>query len=241
MTTLTIVESSPHVTLDRFAARFAAAGIDVRVVEAHAGVPVPAPDEVGDGLVVLGGPFSVRDDEAAPWLPDLRALLAAVTVPTLGICLGAQLLAVARGGRVQVTAPPGREGGVVDVRWRPEAESDPVLGPVAALADARHATPALTWHSDAVVDLPDGAAWLGSTPMYPYQAFRAGSAWGVQFHPEWSIESVVALVEDGDEPSADAVRAAYAARADEIDAAGDALADAFVAHVLATAGERVSA
>jgi GMP synthase (glutamine-hydrolysing) len=240
MTLVTVVQSAPDVALDLFASRFAAAGLDVRVVAAHAGDAVPAPDEVGDGLVVLGGHHSVRDDEAAPWLAEVRALLAEVAVPTLGICLGAQLLAVARGGRVQVDAPPGLEGGVVDVRWRPEAADDPVLGPVAALADARHSTPALTMHRDAVVDLPARAVWLGSSQVYPYQAFRVGAAWGVQFHPESSVDSVAAWADADADASADGVRAAYAARAETIDAAGATLADAFAARVRAVAEQRVT-
>ncbi|MDM7855441.1 type 1 glutamine amidotransferase [Cellulomonas alba] len=240
MTLLTVVQSAPDAALDVFAPRFTAAGLDVRVVAAFAGEAVPAPDEVGDGLVVLGGPFSVRDDAAAPWLAEVRALLAEVTVPTLGICLGAQLLAVARGGRVQVDAPPGLEGGVVDVRWRPEVAEDPVLGPVAALADARHATPSLTLHRDAVVDLPAKAVWLGSSQTYPYQAFRVGAAWGVQFHPESSVESVARWAADDVDASPDDVRAAYAARAEQIDAVGATLADAFAARVQAVAQERVA-
>ena len=180
----------------------------------------PSPSEVGDGLVVLGGHMSAYDDAAAPWLPELRALLADAStqgVPTLGICLGAQLLAAARGGRVQVAAPPGRESGVVDVRWRPEAAGDAVVGAVAALADDRHRTPQPSMHADAVVDLPRGAVWLASSAMYPYQAFRIGSAWGVQFHPEAGADTLRGWADSHDDVDTDAVLAAYAAREAEVD------------------------
>ena len=112
---VTVIQSSPDVPLDRFGEWLG--DVELRIVAAFAGESVPVAHEVGDGLVVLGGHMSTYDDATAPWLPELRALLADAStqgVPTLGICLGAQLLAVARGGRVQVSAPPGRESGVVD-------------------------------------------------------------------------------------------------------------------------------
>ncbi|WP_425956023.1 type 1 glutamine amidotransferase [Xylanimonas sp. McL0601] len=163
-----------------------ALGDAVRVVRLDLGEPVPAAGEVGSGLVVLGGHMSAYDDAVAPWLPATRALLADAVrdgVPTLGVCLGAQLLAVATGGTVAVAAPPGREAGVVSVHWRAGAASDPVLGPVVAAA-RDGVTRAVSMHADAVCELPPGAAWLGWSHQYPYQAFRLGSALGVQFHPE---------------------------------------------------------
>jgi len=233
-----VIQSSPDVHLDLFTDWLG--DVDLRVVAAFTGEPVPLADQVGDGLVVLGGRMSAHSDSDAPWLPEVRALLADAStrgVPTLGICLGAQLLAVARGGRVQVAAPPGREAGLADVRWRPEAVGDTVVGPVAALADDRHRTPQPSMHADAVVDLPRGAVWLASSPMYPYQAFRVGSAWGVQFHPEASAATLRAWADGHDDVDTEAVLAAYAARADEVTTAGRALAQSFAAHVRTVAQE----
>ena len=154
-------------------------------------------------------------------------------VPTLGICLGAQLLAVARGGRLQVAAPPGREAGVIDVQWRPEAVGDPVLDGLQDLdlADDRRSTPQPSMHADAVVDLPRGATWLASSATYPYQAFRVGSAWGVQFHPEAGPELLAAWAATHDDVDVDAVRAEYARRAEDVAAGGRAVAQAFAALV----------
>ncbi|QCB95444.1 type 1 glutamine amidotransferase [Cellulomonas shaoxiangyii] len=237
---MTVVQSSPDATLDRFADWLGE--VDVRLVRADLGDAIPGPTEVGDGLVVLGGHMSAHDDAVAPWLPGLRALLAVVSatdVPALGICLGAQLLAVARGGRVELAAPPGREAGVVDVRWRPEAEQDALLSGLARAAGPRRSTAQASMHADAVVDLPRGAVWLASSSTYPFQAFRIGSAWGVQFHPEASRETLRAWADGHVDVDTEAVVAQADARADEVEAAGRALAESFAALVRTRAAVRV--
>lgn len=250
---LTVIEHQPSCPLDRFAAWFAEpaarAEVRVQVVRPWAGDAVP--DAPTDGLLVLGGETHAYDDGGTPWLPATRALLAAAVaqgVPTLGICLGAQLLAVATGGRVQVAAPPGRESGVVDVHPRPEAVADPLLGALAADVPADHplgggvllAMPSM--HADAVVDLPPGAVWLASSRLYPYQAFRVGrAAWGVQFHPEASLETVTTWAHDYDDVDVADVVAQYEARAAQVEAGGRALAHSFLDVLAAHVARRAEA
>ncbi|AEG45305.1 type 1 glutamine amidotransferase [Isoptericola variabilis] len=241
---MTVLQHSSDVPLDRLARRLG----DVRLVRLFDGDPVPALDECGDGLVVLGGQMSAYADDVAPWLPAVRALLAEAAtsgLPTLGICLGAQLLAVAGGGRVEVGAPPGREAGVVPVRWRGSALTDPVLGPLVRAAGAttdadveagRCSTLAVSMHADAVVELPVGAEWLAYSEMYPYQAFRLGSALGVQFHPEASPSLAVRWALDHTDVSTAEVSDAAYAHSEELDATCALLADAFMAQVRAHAG-----
>ncbi|MGN8245045.1 type 1 glutamine amidotransferase [Cellulomonas soli] len=185
---VTVVQLDAGVPLDRFADWLD--GVETRTVHAYRGEPLTV-DEVGDGLIVLGGQMSALDVDV-PGIAATRTLLAeavAAGVPTLGICLGAQLLAVAQGGRVHVAAPPGREAGVIEVHWRPEALTDALVGPLLdpGTPEERRTTPMPSMHADAVVDLPRGAVWLAHSRQYPYQAFRVGpSAWGLQFHPEAS-------------------------------------------------------
>lgn len=172
------------------------AGAELDVRRPYRGEPLPA-DLVGhDALVVLGGDMSATSDEL-DWIPRTRALVACAAsagVPTLGICLGHQLCAVALGGTV-LRNPGGQQLGVLPVSWSPEAVDDPLLGPVAGAALAVH------WNNDVVGDLPPGAEPLAHAPDGTVQAARlAPTVWGVQLHPE--VDEVI--VADWAEPPGDA-------------------------------------
>ena len=137
-----------------------------------------------DALLVLGGPMGAEDDDRAPWLPVVRQRVreaAEDDVPTLGVCLGHQLIAVALGGRVGRN-PAGQQLGLIDVGWEDAAATDELLGP---LATPRRG---VQWNDDVVTGLPDGATLLAATPGGEVQAVRfAPSVWGVQLHPEVDV------------------------------------------------------
>ena len=165
-----------------------AAGLDLDQVKLHEGEPVPGevPPEYA-ALVVMGGGMGVGDAERLPWLRDEMDLIRRTTeagTPVLGVCLGAQLLAAANGGRVE-PGSAGPEIGASLVYLGDRAAQDPLLTGVTPIAEV------VQWHWDAVVELPPGAAVLASSPAYPHQAFRVGErAWGLQFHVETSPEMV---------------------------------------------------
>jgi len=129
-------------------------------------------------LVVMGGPISVNDDDRFPFLADVVETIRHRIdhrLPTLGICLGAQLIARAMGANVVPMASP-------EIGWRAltlptRARSSPL----------RHlATPVLHWHGEAF-DLPRGAEALASTAACPNQAFAVGEhTLALQFHVEVS-------------------------------------------------------
>jgi GMP synthase (glutamine-hydrolysing) len=130
-----------------------------------------------DLIVVLGGPIGVSDEPAYPFLRDELRLLErrlAAARPTLGICLGAQLMARALGAWVYPA--PEKEIGWGKVQLTEAGRNGPLRHFVGA--------PVLHWHGD-TFDLPEGAELLASTEMCPNQAFSFGrQALACQFHPE---------------------------------------------------------
>lgn len=131
------------------------------------------------GLVVLGGPMNVEDQEQRPHLrTELRVIEQALKQgkPVLGICLGAQLLA-------HVLGAPVRKHDQTEIGWyRLELTeaglADKVILPLGAT------TTVFQWHARSYA-LPDGAIQLARTSTCEQQAFRYGEmAYGLQFHPE---------------------------------------------------------
>ena len=158
------------------------------------GVPLtfglPATLDGVEAVVVMGGPQSAYSDEGFPTrTEELRLLAEAVDrgIPTLGICLGAQLLAVATGGECF-------PGGATEIGWfdvEVTGANDPLFGGL-------HRFTTLHWHGD-TFHQPPGAVHLASSELYANQAFRIGErAWGVQFHPEVDQHAVDAFVKTFD-------------------------------------------
>ncbi len=177
--------------------RLAPLGAPADLRRPHAGDPLPADLAGYSALLVLGGQMAAWEDDVAPWLPATRALLTRAVdegVPTLGICLGAQLLALAAGGRVE-RGRSGPEAGLLPVLAAPGADDDPLVGPLSARHPGGWLAPQA--HGDAVTELPDGAVLLARSAAYEVQAFRLGpSAWGVQYHPEVTPRDLGAWLED---------------------------------------------
>ncbi|MCW2601485.1 MAG: glutamine amidotransferase class-I [Frankiales bacterium] len=168
------------------------AGLGLDVVEPWRGAPLPTSLDGYAALVVMGGPQQAYDDRSAPWLratKDLMRAAVAAKLPTFGICLGAQLLAEATGGRV-VEGHEGPELGAKLVAKRDLAAADPLFW------DLPLSPVVVQWHWDVVRDLPPDATLLMSSPTYPHQAFRVGEcAWGIQFHVETPPEMVARWAE----------------------------------------------
>jgi GMP synthase (glutamine-hydrolysing) len=213
-----VVQHTATEGLGRLADWLPAIGVDVHPTHPYLGNRVP-PSVEGDALIVLGGPMGAYDDEVAPWLPSVRELMVSAIddgVPTIGICLGAQLLAVAAGGTVE-RGPGGPEIGLGEVTV---SETDDLL--------SAGVIPVVQWHYDAVTALPDSAVVLASSSAYPIQAFRIGEvAWGLQFHIEATAEMVRTWAVDEQMDPALAEPVAFATA--RLDAVGEDIARRFAA------------
>jgi GMP synthase (glutamine-hydrolysing) len=156
-------------------------GLDDRPVETVAvcrEAPLPAIDAVS-AIVVTGSVSMVGDPD--PWIGRTAAFLraaAAARLPTLGICFGHQLVAHALGGRVGRLAS-GPEYATVAIERTEDGAADPLLAGLPPTFAAQSA------HYEAVLEPPPGATVI-ATGASGIQAMRVGSAWGVQFHPEFS-------------------------------------------------------
>jgi GMP synthase-like glutamine amidotransferase len=154
-------------------------GHRLRRVRADRGEAVPESTAELDGLVVMGGVQDAFSDEGFPSRRAELALLAdavARGTPTLGVCLGAQLLADAAGGAA--TPGAGAEIGWLPIDLTPDADDDPLL------AGLPSPLTVLQWHFD-TFELPPGAVLLATSAAYRNQAFRVGErAWGLQLHVE---------------------------------------------------------
>lgn len=170
-----VVEHAEHEGAGLVGEALAEGGMRLHLVRTWAGDALPAPDGF-DLVLVLGGEQSANDLA----LDGEAALLAASSCagrPTVGICLGAQLLARGLGARVY-------RGDAPEIGLYPLQLSD--AGKRAPLLAGLDGAPVLHWHND-TFDLPAGATLLASSERYRHQAFAVGArTFGVQFHPECS-------------------------------------------------------
>ncbi|WP_433726375.1 type 1 glutamine amidotransferase [Actinoplanes sp. CA-051413] len=241
MGTALVIENDPSDDLRRLGEWLTEAGLELTVVRPHAGDPLPETLDEHVALIVLGGDQSAypnaAGDPGASWFPAVEGLLRKAVryhVPTLGVCLGGQLLATAHGGLVE-RSTSGPEIGPGLVGRRDAADGDPLFKYVPLLPDV------VQWHSDEITELPIGAVLLAASSRYPHQAFRLGDrAWGLQFHIEcdaemiadWTRTDVAALDELGYD--AEAVVAATAEILPDVEEVWQPFAARFAALALGT-------
>ncbi len=212
-------DSCPPALLGRWLSE-AGPTLDVRRPDQGQDLPLDLSDH--DALLVLGGTMDSFDEAGHPWLTDTVALLRVAVreeVPTLGICLGHQLLARACGGRV-ARNPRGRQLALMAMGWTDAAQNDALVGGLVAEA-VDGPTRGLQWNQDIVVEVPAEAVVLARTPADEPQVVRfATRAWGIQAHPEvdeevarwWADDSSPDVVQ----AEADQVVAEVAAAVEEL-------------------------
>ena len=156
--------------------------IKIDTVELDENEKIPNLDPY-DAMIVMGGPMDTWQEESYPWLKAEKEAIHKFACinkkPYLGLCLGAQLLSEAAGGKVRKMKTP--EIGVLEVS---------VIDSKSLFKGLEKNLKVLQWHSYEAHDLPKNASLLASSPACKVQAFSLENAFGLQFHVEQTNETV---------------------------------------------------
>ena len=160
-------------------------GIGYRYVRLFDWEPVPKGLEQYSGLIILGGPMNVYEEDQYPYLKEEDILIKKAVrndMPVLGICLGGQLIAKAAGARVHKGTK--KEIGWYDLKLTKDSRQDKVFNSLPGTIKV------FQWHGD-TFDIPDGAVHLAGSELFSNQAYRVGSSiYGLQFHLEVTQEMI---------------------------------------------------
>jgi GMP synthase (glutamine-hydrolysing) len=169
-------------------------GHHLQVVRTYAGDAIPATLADVDGVIILGGCMNTCDAPNLPWMQREIEIIKeahAANIPVLGICLGAQLIAVALGGEVGPADKP--EIGMGKVALHAFfGGNDPMLVGLPYEFTTAHA------HGQEVKKAPANGtpAALISSKACKNQAFRAGlRTYGFQYHFEWTLAQIEAAID----------------------------------------------
>jgi GMP synthase (glutamine-hydrolysing) len=191
MAKIVVLQHHPAETLGNIAGALEGCALAWQYVRIFDGHPVPHDMKGAGGLIVMGGPMGVYQQERYPFIRDeLRLIENAINakLPVLGVCLGAQIVAAALGAKVEKN-PAGKEIGWYPVGMSAAARDDGLFGGAAETITPFH------WHGD-VFDLPRDAVALASSDRTLCQAFRyGGNVYALQFHIEVTRDGVAAMAD----------------------------------------------
>ncbi len=189
MKSVLVMQHTPAENIGSIAAPLAAAKVDVHTFEVFRRQSLPTDIQNYSGLIMMGGPMSVYEQDRHPFIqPEIALIQSAIAAgkPVLGICLGSQLIAAALGARVY----PGRkkEIGWLKVRLYEGGMRDPLFIGVPFSFTAFH------WHGD-VFEVPPNATPLLGSDITACQGFRFGTrTWALLCHLEVTAESIQTMI-----------------------------------------------
>lgn len=152
-----------------------------------------------DVVVILGGPMNVYEEDKYPFLKDEDRLIKELIkkeIPTLGICLGAQLIAKAAGAKVTkniVKQAHQKEIGWYKINLTDAGKKDPVFKGLDESFDV------FQWHGD-TFGIPENGTLLASAELCTNQALKVGrNTYGLQFHMEVTEDMIYKWIDTYDE------------------------------------------
>lgn len=159
-------------------------GIPLDSIELHNGNKIPEDLNSYRFIIILGGPMNVYEEEKYPFLRDEDRLIKEalkIRIPVIGICLGAQLIAKAAGAKVLKN--PVKEIGWYKISLTEKGLADPLF------KGLEKEFLVFQWHGD-TFSVPKGGVQLAESTLCKNQAFKIGSAYGLQFHIEVTPEMI---------------------------------------------------
>lgn len=162
--------------------------LDIRYMDLPNGT-LPASLAGYNAFIVLGGPMGAYEEEAFPYLLRVQELIreaASTGLPTVGICLGEQLIARALGAEVKPN--PVKEIGWYPIRLTPEGQAAPLF------AGLPYEFQVFQWHGDTFA-IPAGASLLAQGDLCLNQAFVYNRVWALQFHLEVTPDIIASWAE----------------------------------------------
>jgi GMP synthase-like glutamine amidotransferase len=153
------------------------------------------PSRLGyDAIIILGGPMNVYEEDKYPFLKDEDKLIKEAIkkdIPTLGICLGAQLIAKAAGAKV--TKNKVKEIGWYKVNLTDAGKNDHVFRGISDSFDV------FQWHGD-TFGIPENGTLLATAELCTNQALKVGkNIYGLQFHVEVTEDMIYKWIDSYDE------------------------------------------
>ncbi len=159
-------------------------GCTVTDTQLYTDAPLPAITDI-DALAIMGGPMNIYQHRDHPWLIEEKRFIEQAIearLPTIGVCLGAQLIADVLGAKVA-------QNPQIEIGWF-EVETVTAANQEGLLPDLPSRFTAFHWHGDAF-DIPSGATRLAQSEACPNQAFEyGGHVVAFQFHLEYSAQSI---------------------------------------------------